>query len=501
MSASDAKNKMKAIKMISAVKKGTVITEDDVVLVWVDSAEVPEGALGRADAIVGKYATSDMFVGQYVLNTDVSILKVDPDPEISAEILENIKAQVRLELMDELKGDFKDEFGDELRNEIEAEIKAELDSTYKDELSAELREELEAQLRAEIESEVKLEIENSVKDAADMGYVIITDYVAANSGKDVSSAIQQVIDDNPNRTIYFPDGEYILSKPIKTSANPVNSVSLHLSNYAVFKAASTWSYDDTQALVMLGEAEHYNSIYINGSNYYFYGGILDGNGVATGISIDSGRETSIRNVSIKHTQIGVYIKSGANNKSSDADIDTVNIVGNNKAGSIGVYCIGYDNTFTNMRIANVQTGVKLTGAGNFLRNIHPLMTYGNMGYSYSSSIGFDDQSGGNWYDFCYSDQFAVGFRMTGGTLSTYQTCFCFWYNKDVMQVGFQSTGKFNSTIWNSKVNLSYTDITSAYIDVATTGGGGQIDCPIFNTSKDTKGHYAAYLKGDVMWTK
>jgi hypothetical protein len=134
-----------------------------------------------------------------------------------------------------------------------------------------------------------------------------------------------------------------------------------------------------------------------------------------------------------------------------------------------------------------------------MRNIHPLFIYGG-NYAYEDSVGFDDLSGGNWYDFCYSDQFAVGFKMTPDTLSTYQTCFCFWYNKDSTQVGFMSTGKMNSTIWNSKVNLSHTDITSAYL-VAANGGGGRIECAIFNASKDNVGNYLAYIKDTPMWTK
>ena len=340
--------------------------------------------------------------------------------------------------------------------------------------------------------------EKEKSEAEQLGYVVITNYLKANTGVDVSKKIQQVIEENPNKTIFFPDGEYILANPICTPADPTKSVSLMLSNYAVLKAAAGWEH--TEAMVRLGGIEPYNSITINGSNYYLEGGVIDGSGVANGVSIDSGRETSVRNVSIKNTYIGLHIKTGANNGSSDADIDTVNIVGNNKAGSIGVYVVGYDNTLTNMRIASVQTGVALEGAGNFLRNIHPLFIYGG-DYEYKDSIGFDDRSSGNWYDFCYSDQFATGFRMTGNTLSTYQTCFCFWYRKDTTQVGFRSTGKFNSTIWNTKVNLSNTDIESAYIIVATKGGGGRIECPIFNTSKCTDNTYKTYLKGDVMWTK
>ena len=359
---------------------------------------------------------------------------------------------------------------------------------------------------------------NASSEASALGYLVITDYVEINAGRDVSADIQEVINNNPNRTIFFPDGEYILANPICTPANPIHSVSLKLSNYAVLKAADGWAH--TEALVRLGAAEPFNNITTNGSNYYFEGGIVDGNGVANGISIDSGRETSVRNVSIKHTYIGLHIKTGANNKSSDADIDTVNIVGNNKAGSMGVYCVGYDNTFTNMRIANVQTGVLLEGAGNFLRNIHPLMTYGGMEYKYEDCIGFDDVSGGNWYDFCYSDQFATGFRMRNSTLSTYQTCFCFWWKQDIMQVGFKAvdgSGKVStmkSTIWNSKVVLNSasvadgievpegTNIVRGYL-IAKNGGTGRIECAIFSTGMDnikslpgygSSYNYSGYMK-------
>ena len=40
----------------------------------------------------------------------------------------------------------------------------------------------------------------------EMGYVVVTDSIDVNSGVDVSEEIQKIIDENPNRTIYFPDG-------------------------------------------------------------------------------------------------------------------------------------------------------------------------------------------------------------------------------------------------------------------------------------------------------
>ena len=70
--------------------------------------------------------------------------------------------------------------------------------------------------------------------------ISVSDYVAPNCGKDVSDILQKVIDENPNRTIYFPDGEYIISKPLCTPADPTKSVSLRLDDFAVIRASEDW---------------------------------------------------------------------------------------------------------------------------------------------------------------------------------------------------------------------------------------------------------------------
>ena len=338
-----------------------------------------------------------------------------------------------------------------------------------------------------------------MNDAKALGYVVVTDYLEANTGKDVSDAIQKVIDENPHRTIFFPDGEYILAKPICTPANPDNAVSLHLSNFATLKASDDWS--DTEAMVRLGASEPFNTIYVNGSNYYFYGGIIDGNMKANGISIDSGRETSIRNVSIKHTFVGVHIKFGANNSSSDADIETVNIVGNNRPGSIGVLIEGADNTLTNMRIAAVQYGVITKRGGNFLRNIHPLFIYGyeyleNDHIEFADSVAFWDQSSTNWYDYCYSDQMATGFRLAPGCKAMFLNCFVMWYSpKGNKEVAFQCDGPFNGTITNPRVHFRKDTTNNAFLTVAEPGGNGFIENPVTNDDLIQDKTYKDYVVG------
>ena len=37
--------------------------------------------------------------------------------------------------------------------------------------------------------------------AKDLGYVVVTDYVKANTGEDLADALQNIIDSNPRKTI------------------------------------------------------------------------------------------------------------------------------------------------------------------------------------------------------------------------------------------------------------------------------------------------------------
>ena len=91
-----------------------------------------------------------------------------------------------------------------------------------------------------------------------LGYVVVTDYIQANTGLDVSDAIQKIIDENPHRTIYFPDGIYVLSHPVMTPADPKLSVSLSLSAYAILKASDDWT--DTEVILPEPFAGRYRTI-------------------------------------------------------------------------------------------------------------------------------------------------------------------------------------------------------------------------------------------------
>ena len=447
---------VQAVRLKNSLEKGEIISAKDIEVVDEKESNLPEGYIAKRVAVIGKKMLETAEKGAY----------------LAASMIE---------------GGVSD---DKESNEIDYEA---------------LRNELKAELLAELEHEIA----TGGIDASSLGYVLITDYAMPNTGEDVSDAIQRAIDENPHRTIYFPDGEYILGKPIATSAHPDRAVSLNLSNFAVLKASDNWR--EQEAMVRLGGAESANNIHLAGSNYYFSGGVVDGNGRAKGIAIESGRETLITRTSIKNTQVGIHIKRGANSGSSDADIVTVNIVGNAKPDSIGVLLEGHDNTLTNMRIAAVQTGVLIKSGTNSLSNIHPLFIYAPELHDrnpdmygevdlidYSKSIGFDDVSNGtNWYDFCYSDQMATGFRFKSGS-AVFQNCFVMWYNTNGShEIGFDCTGRFNSSILNCQVWLKSGVETCIFLRVAEKGFG-VVENPIFNDNLNTDKSYLDYLDGKLV---
>lgn len=313
-------------------------------------------------------------------------------------------------------------------------------------------------------------------------YVLASDFMPTDGSTDVADLLQKVIDEHPNRTIFLPDGTYLLSHPVLTPANPKTSVELRLARYAVLKAAENW--DSEEAMIRLGAKDPANDIFTVGSYYTFSGGVIDGSGVASGISIDGGRESGIRDVSIKHTQIGLHIKYGANSGSSDDDIFNVHIVGNGKPDSIGVLVEGFDNTLTNMRIANVHDGVVLRGAGNSMRNLHPLYTCDYT--DYENACAFRDEIGNNWYNFCYNDHFATGFYFGEGALSIMQNCFSLWYSpRGNLQNVVKCKGVFRSAFENLRIGF-HNDSDPACNSVLLAGkdgGDGFFRRPVFDPAR------------------
>ncbi len=321
-------------------------------------------------------------------------------------------------------------------------------------------------------------------------YLNVADYISSSDGEDLAAEIQSVIDSNPNRVLFFPDGEYTVSAPLLTPADPSKSVSLKLSEFAVIKASE--DFPEGEAVIQLGGKAPFNDTHTPGSNYSLEGGVIDCSGIANGVSVNSGRETAVRNVSIKNSVIGIHVMYGANNGSSDCDIFGVNIIGNGAADSIGVLLEGFDNTLTNIRIGYVQIGVHVKSAGNMLRNIHPL--YYSDYTDYENSCGFLIETGNNWFDYCYADNFAIGYRTTDNGHSTFTNSYCFWYtDAGKIQTVFKADDKFNSDITGLSAGFNG-EAEKNILLVGAIGGTGTISNIDADTDASESKAYMAYEK-------
>ena len=160
---------------------------------------------------------------------------------------------------------------------------------------------------------------------------------------------------------------------------------------------------------------------------------------------------------------------------------TVNITGSGTVDSIGVLLETDNNTLTNMRIAANQIAIKVMGNNNFLRNLHPLYLFRttfNSAQTFVDSIAFYDGGEQNFYDNCYSDQFATGFYLESGNRSVFDCCFNYWYTEGYgSHNAFVCEGKFDAVIRLTSADFtnSREGIDCNFLLVGEDGGTGTID--------------------------
>lgn len=397
------------LRFAKDVKAGEAITEDALETVSLRKVDIPINAMTDKSAIVGKYAVSDLFKGDFIFP-----IKLSATP-ISTE-------------------DTDVDVGEEL-------------------------------------------------DAID--YTLITKYKSLVKDGDYTAAIKKAIEENPNATIYFPDGEYGISETIVISGDAEKGVSFRLANYATIKALN-WE-DKAAPMIRIGvegeSAEGEEDIFAI-RNTYIMGGVIDAAGKASGISLEGGYDITLSNITITGAYNGLIVKCAPNDLDATcADIENVNVIGNKEAGAVGVLVEGTFNTFTNMKISDVQYALKCTetGTNNVFRSIMAVGT----GLTGTDNAGFWDLSDGNQYDICYSDQFATGFLISERARSVYNGCVVSWWSADNdYHVGFRAEGKLNSTILYSKVYHDHTVATDAYLLVGTEGGAGNVQYPIVQIVSD-----------------
>ena len=306
-------------------------------------------------------------------------------------------------------------------------------------------------------------------------YIIVTDFVKANTGEDLCVPLQELIDKNPGRTLYFPDGEYVISRSLLTTSEPSESTSFHFSSSAVLKAADYWeSGGSHSALIRLGAYKKVNNINMPGSNFFVMGGIFDCGGIADGIAIDAGRETLIKDVVIVNSHYGIYVTQGTNGASSDTDIDDVTVIGNGKFNSVGVCFAGDDNTITNARISNVGTGMTLSNhtfvAACTVENTTGLKN--STGFLVSGNVHLSD---------CVSINFDTAFNLGSSSKGCVKQCTALWTTNESEKHTAFSVGRLQLLMLGCRAEFVDGNCENIFLDAIEDGSGGVV-APSFDVS-------------------
>ena len=314
--------------------------------------------------------------------------------------------------------------------------------------------------------------------------LVVTDKI--NVSGDISNALQNLINNSKGRTLEFPDGTYTISKPIVIPADPDMAVSLRLSDFAVIKAADGWNHEEAMFCLCAGEIPEGKEL---ADTFYIQGGMFDGNGVATAISVENAENFLISNVDVRNSPLAFDLKGGI------LDMENVDIVGVG-GSSVGMKVACNTSSFSNVRITNVATAVNATGANNLFKSVYA--TYKSTA---DKAAAFIDTSKGNNYDMCTSEDFATGFSMGEGN-NIYYACYVKWSSADIKdQVAFFATGKYNSVIRTTRVDFDFANCGGAYLKVGATGGKGEVLWPMIGgKSNMTNTTYTSYMakSGDIV---
>ena len=391
------------IRVKKGVLKGQQISGENLELCDVPVSGIPEGALDSIEGIVGKYATIDMVMGEYVF-------------------------------------------------------------------------------------ERMLSSEAPKKDESAITYIVVSDEIENAHTRDITAELQALIDNHPNRAIYFNDGEYTISSTIYLPTAADKAVSIRLSNYATIKAASNWSAEG--AMIAIGGKSEANT---SRAENTVMGGVIDGAGLAKiGISVENAESSFISNVTLQNLGTAIHVKSSANS----LDVEGVTVNGGNVVSAFGILNEGDRSVFSTINIANVLVGVENLGNNNDFRNV-------SVSHSQKSlnSVGFYEGGEGNLFELCTAENFAKGYQIKDGAKSIFEACNAYWSSAEITsQTAFYTEGVFNSVITASTARFFDDTSDNAYL-VCASRGSGSIKAPIFAVELCDNENYKLALAGTVVEIK
>lgn len=249
---------------------------------------------------------------------------------------------------------------------------------------------------------------------------------------DDTALIQNLIDTNGLKTLYFPEGEYLISEPLTIRSANADTINLTLDENAVIKTNTT-----IDSLIEIG----HNSTgtydrYAKGSILTICGGILDAAHTTQAIKIWSNRkQTVVKDLTIINiSNYGIYTDIGSDTSSSTDNVfDNLSINGEKTASNtVGIYLNANDDKLTHIRINGCRTAIYCGRAGHTFEDIHPLGSWSTNQPTveeYEATKGIVFAGGGEYMlTDIYLDTMGRGlvFANANQTIMI-NNLFCFWW--------------------------------------------------------------------------
>lgn len=259
-------------------------------------------------------------------------------------------------------------------------------------------------------------------------YINVLEY-GIQPNVDMGAKLNALIKQYPNRTFYFPDGEYITSVPIKTSADVEKKrTSFELSPNAVIKAVAPMGSSDYIFEIGAYDVYDWNDKF---RNVYITGGLLNCDLRCGAISVREIQGFKISNITVTDfTRTGIKIYGNDENHPADTELTDIWLQGwNVSVDTIGIDIYGTDCRITNYfsKRVHIALNARSGKAGGLqILNMHPVGWHGYEGEEFSTAITLGDCSA--QITNLYSDQLSTAIYSTTAKYSV-TNLKAYWFHK------------------------------------------------------------------------
>lgn len=297
-------------------------------------------------------------------------------------------------------------------------------------------------------------------------FINVKEYGAKGDGiTDDTEAIQFCIDNFPHKTIYLPDGRYLLSDELKIYADNEKQINLYLENNA-----ELFSNTQINSLLNIGLGKNLYDRYKVGNICNITGGIWNCENVLYGIYMNSTRkQNKLFNMNLINVgNYGIYME-----RTSDSNASSNHILTNifihckgSEFNSTGLYIRGLDNSFNSIRIAKATIAIDLKSGGNLFNDIDVVASYTTPGSltsdEYDKTIGLNvDTAGANFISNLYIDTYANSIVIVNGN--------CELFINNFYTVFWKQESSFTTSLLYFKQNPKLLSIINADIQPPTVG--------------------------------